>query len=449
MITPLLPDLKIEQWPLDRLTEYARNPRKNDPQIDRMVGALKEFGFSVPILVKADGEVIDGHLRLKAARKLQMQQAPVIVVDHWSDAQIKAFRILSRQSALWSEWDDDLLLLELEDLKDDGFNLALTGFDDAELAKILKETDDDDAGDDEDDENTLPEPRQSITRMGDLWTMGDQRLLCGDSTDQNSYVKVMGDEQAGCCFTSPPYNQKRDYSTGGIVDWMTLMTGVFGALSPHMASDGQILVNLGLDYKNSEWNPYWNPWLDAMRTMGWRRFGLYVWDQGPGLAGGWNGRLAPSFELVFHFNQQARDVNKTIPCIHAGELSKRNMRNKDGTLQHNKAKPVQNFKIPDNVLRVMRQSGSIGECGSHPAVFPIKLAETVLAAFSDPGMVCLEPFSGSGTSLIAAQNLGRQMRGIELSPGYVDIALLRFAECTGLDPVRHDGALLSDLMLSE
>jgi ParB-like chromosome segregation protein Spo0J len=118
--------LKVEQWPIDRLVEYAHNPRKNDDQVDRMVGAIKEFGFRIPIVAKSDGTAVDGHLRLKAARKMGLAEVPVALADELSDAQIKAFRLLANRSATWTSWDRELLGLELGELKLGGFDLALT-----------------------------------------------------------------------------------------------------------------------------------------------------------------------------------------------------------------------------------------------------------------------------------------------------------------------------------
>lgn len=131
--------LKVEDWPVERLIPYARNPRKNDEQVDRMCGAIKEFGFRIPVVAKSDGAVVDGHLRLKAALKLGMKTVPVALADELSDAQVKAFRILANQSANWAEWDMELLALEIEDLQDVGFDLELTGLDEKEIDLLLGE----------------------------------------------------------------------------------------------------------------------------------------------------------------------------------------------------------------------------------------------------------------------------------------------------------------------
>src|SRR5215475_3418857 len=123
----------IEVWSIDRLREYSRNPRKNDAAVDRMCASIREFGFKIPVLVRSDGEVVDGHLRLKAARKLGITEVPVLLCDEWSDAQVKAFRLLVNRSVTWADWDEELLAMELVELKDLDFDLTLTGFDLSEI----------------------------------------------------------------------------------------------------------------------------------------------------------------------------------------------------------------------------------------------------------------------------------------------------------------------------
>lgn len=131
--------LTVEQWPIDKLIPYARNPRKNDEQVDRMASAIQEFGFRIPIVARSDGSVVDGHLRLKAAHKLGLTEVPVALADELTPSQVKAFRLLANQSANWAEWDTELLKLELEELKSDGYDMDLTGFDDGELLELTED----------------------------------------------------------------------------------------------------------------------------------------------------------------------------------------------------------------------------------------------------------------------------------------------------------------------
>jgi len=129
--------LTVEMWPIERCVAYARNPRKNDAQVDRMASAIKEFGFRIPIVARSDGNVVDGHLRLKAAQKLGLKEVPVALADELTEAQVKAFRILANKSANWAEWDTDLLRVEFEELKELDFNLEMTGFELPEVDDIL------------------------------------------------------------------------------------------------------------------------------------------------------------------------------------------------------------------------------------------------------------------------------------------------------------------------
>src|SRR3954464_6770041 len=131
------PSTEVQTWPIDKLVFYARNPRKNDAAVDRMCGSIREFGFKIPVLARSNGEVVDGHLRLKAARKLGITEVPVILCDEWTEAQVKAFRLLVNRSVAWADWDDDLLRLELLELKELNFDLTLTGFDLNEVSDYL------------------------------------------------------------------------------------------------------------------------------------------------------------------------------------------------------------------------------------------------------------------------------------------------------------------------
>jgi len=129
--------MEIQQWPTTRFRPYPRNPRKNDGAVERMCASIREFGFRIPILARSDGEVVDGHLRLKAGLKLGLETLPVIVVEDMTPAQIKAFRLVANRSVAWAEWDDELLALELQELREQDYELALTGFDDDEIKRLL------------------------------------------------------------------------------------------------------------------------------------------------------------------------------------------------------------------------------------------------------------------------------------------------------------------------
>jgi ParB-like chromosome segregation protein Spo0J len=198
---------RVEQWPIDKLVFYARNPRKNDAAVDRMCGSIREFGFKIPVLARSDGEVVDGHLRLKAARKLGITEVPVILCDEWTPAQVKAFRLMVNRSVSWADWDEELLALELQDLSAADFNLDLTGFDAQEIDALIAIEEDRDA------DTVPPLPESPASRAGDLWICGTKnphRILCGDSTSADAVARLLGDRKPRLMITDPPYGIELD-----------------------------------------------------------------------------------------------------------------------------------------------------------------------------------------------------------------------------------------------
>lgn len=436
--------LNVEYRKVEALIPYARNPRTHaEAQIAKIAASIVEYGWTNPVLVDGENGIIAGHGRLAAARKLGLVEVPVIELAHLTPAQKRALVIADNRLALDAGWDEEMLALELAELSESGYELALTGFDSSELERLLSTTLADDTArveentDDTDDTaNEVPNtPAVPVSRPGDVWQLGAHRLICGDATNNAVIDALMQGDTARLCFTSPPYGNQRDYTSGGIADWDGLMRGVFAHLP--MATDGQVLVNLGLIHRDNEVIPYWDGWLSWMRQQGWRRFAWYVWDQGPGMPGDWQGRLAPAFEFIFHFNHESRKPNKTVPCKHAGQESHLRadgtstaMRSKDGEVGGwtHKGQPTQDTRIPDSVIRVMRHKGKIGQDIDHPAVFPVALPEFVIEAYTDAGDIVFEPFGGSGSTMLAAERTGRICRSVEIAPEYVDVAIKRFQQ---------------------
>jgi hypothetical protein len=201
---------RIEYWPIDKLVFYARNPRKNDSAVERMCSSIREFGFKIPVLARSDGEVVDGHLRLKAARKLgswpggDTTAIPVILCDEWTDAQVKAFRLLVNRSVTWAAWDEEMLALELQELKESDFDLDLTGFDPGEIDSLLALEDDERAN------ATPPLPESPVSRPGDLWLLGPHRVLCGDATSAEAVARLLVERKPRLMVTDPPYGIELD-----------------------------------------------------------------------------------------------------------------------------------------------------------------------------------------------------------------------------------------------
>jgi DNA modification methylase len=442
---PPWPADQIERRALSTLIPYARNARKHsDAQVAEIAGSIREWGWTIPALIDEEGRIIAGHGRVMAAHKLGLEEIPVMVARGWTDAQKQAYTLADNQIALHGTWDLELLRVELVDLRDQAVDLATLGF---TLDDVRAFAGRDDAVADE--VPPTPEPGKVKTKPGDVWTLGRHRLVCGDAADPAIVAKLMRDETAAVCFTSPPYAQQRIY--GGLAaaalaripasalagDWSAMMGGVCDAMP--LAPDGQLLVNLGLVHRDNEWVPYWDEWIAAMRAKGWRRFAWYVWDQGPGMPGNWNGRLAPSFEFVFHFNRASRQVRKTKQKIAIDVRQRTILRDaKDAKkVITNAAASAQPTKIPDAIIRVMRAKGPLAGGLDHPAVFPVALVEEMLTAFSEEGAIVYEPFAGSGTQIIAAERLKRTCYAVEIEPAYCDVVVERWRRVTGQDAKRE------------
>jgi hypothetical protein len=202
--------LEIQIWSIDRLVFYARNPRKNDSAFDRMCSSIREFGFKIPVLARSDGEVVDGHLRLNAARKLgswpdgDTTGIQVILCDEWTPAQVNSVPAHGQPIRNLASWDEDLLALELQELKESDFDLDLTGFDPGEIDSLLALEDDERAN------ASPPVPENPVSRVGDLWFCGKHRLLCGDATRPEDVARLLDDRKPRLMVTDPPYGIELD-----------------------------------------------------------------------------------------------------------------------------------------------------------------------------------------------------------------------------------------------
>ncbi|HYE70369.1 MAG TPA: DNA methyltransferase [Aquabacterium sp.] len=407
----------------DNVFNWRRHPQA---QLSALEGILSEVGWAGACLYnERTKRLIDGHARKKVALEQGTTKVPVLVGD-WTEEQERKILATLDPLAAMADADHDALrsLLEGIETESTAVREMLDGLA-AHGPVVLPEPG---AGGDDFDADKAAEGPCRV-QAGDLWLIdgGKHRLVCGDSTKTEDVSKLMDGQVADLCFTSPPYGQQRDYGAAKeyVQDWFALMCGVFANLP--MADDGQVLVNLGLIHRDGEWIPYWDPWIEWMRQQGWRRFGWYVWDQGSGLCGDWNGRLAPSHEFVFHFNRQPvtpqKFVEKKPESI---TLAVGTFRQKDGQTRA-KTSPesgLQTHKIPDSVVRITRQVGSDG----HPAQFPVEFPAFAMQCW--PGLA-YEPFCGSGTSIIAAHRTGNRCFGMELDPKYVEVCLRR-AEAEGL-----------------
>ena len=205
-------ELKLEIWPLSRISPYAANPRKNDHAVERMCAAIREFGFRIPLVVRGDGELVDGHLRLKAALALGLETAPVLLADDLSPDQVRAFRLLANRSATWASFDEELLAREIEHLMLSGFDVSFTGFEQSELDRLIREQ----AAVENDPEAVPDPPDVPVVKNGDLWRLGRHRLLCDDSLSGAAMEYLLKGNKVDMVWTDPPYNVDYTGKAGSI-----------------------------------------------------------------------------------------------------------------------------------------------------------------------------------------------------------------------------------------
>ncbi|PKP67505.1 MAG: DNA methylase [Alphaproteobacteria bacterium HGW-Alphaproteobacteria-5] len=403
--------LQLEQWPIGRLVEYERNPRKNDDVVDRMAQAIVEFGFRIPIVARSDGLVVDGHLRLKAARLLGLDTVPVVLADELSETQIKAFRLLANQSANWAEWDEALLSAELNDLLADDYDLSLVGFSDGELDKLLAFLPEGDGKEGGAGGSmppvTIPEPpRNPASRTGDLWILGDHRLLCGDSTSAADVRRLMNGERAVLFATDPPYlvdydgsnhpTRNKDWSASYGTTWDDSSQGA-------ELYDGFIAAAVAEAItEDAAWYCWHASRRQAMLEACWEKAGAFVhqqiiWvkDRGVLTRSHYLWKHEPCFMGWRRPNRPPKVAEQTLPSTWEMPSFA-----KDERPDHPTPKPLDAFGIP------MRQ---------HVA----------------RGGLCYEPFSGSGSQIMAGEANGRRVFAMEISPAYLDVAVERWQAETG------------------
>jgi len=423
--------LEIKYVPINEVKPWDRNPKKHNKKA--IVESLKRFKPTQPILVqKGTGLIIAGHGRLEAFKELGYEEIPIIELE-MSDAEARAYALVDNQTVIAGGWDDDLLLSNLQELKLElpELDMSIFGFSDKHTEKKSEE-------DDFDVDAAIDADVEPITKPGDLIILGEHRLLCGDSTKKEDVERLMGGEHIDIIVTSPPYSNQRTYEIGEF-DWDALMFGMSSAFFPKLKSNAHALFILGPSYKDRRVDFYWNNWLAHCESIGWPLFGMYVWDKGFGKCGEFGGRLAPTHEFIFHFNNKKGVMNKWVETVSEG---KRNVhvsfRKRDGTMKPATSpdKIGQPLKIPDSVVRITKALGQSEKTGNHPAIFPVELPAFMLKTWSTKDSIVAEPFGGSGTTLIACEQLGRRCRIMEISPNYCDIIVKRYEEFTNKKAVR-------------
>ena len=403
---------QIEVWPIARLVPYEKNPRKNNSAVERMCSSIGEFGFKIPCLVRGNGEVVDGHLRLKAAHRLGIAEVPVILCDEWSPAQVKAFRLMVNRSVTWANWDDELLAQELRDIEESGLDIALTGFDSKEIDDLMASLEEEEPS----EEVPLP-PAVPASRTGDLWLCGPHRVLCGDSTDAANVARLLGDSEPFLMVTDPPYGIELDS------EWRDRagLNGC-GAAEPSYLkhrTEGHQNTTISSDTRAD--------WSDAFELVPSIQV-AYVWHASVFTREVLDGLLRIGFlypqQIIW--NKGRIVLTRTHywyqhePCWYV---------RKKNAPWHGKA--GENSTIWDSASPKFIMGGSDEEKYDHPTQKPLALMTKPILNHTRRGELVYEPFLGSGTTLAAAETTARVCYGIELDPKFTDVVVQRWQGMTG------------------
>lgn len=381
-----LPDT-LETIQIDALIPYARNSRTHsDAQVAQIAASIKEFGFTNPVLIDAGGGIIAGHGRVLAARKLGMSEVPCIRLSHLTATQTRALVIADNKLAMNAGWDNDMLSLEFAELTDMGFDLDLTGFTADEIAALTPEQIEPGLT----DEDAVPEvPKHPVTVLGDVWVLGDHRLMCGDSTMLDQVERVMAGGKADMVFTDPPYGV--EYQSN-----MRTKSQKFDVL----ANDDQFLdIAPIVEMFSTGWVFVWTSWkvqtkwIDMFAGYGYPT-NIVIWHKPGGGIGDLKRTFSSDYEVALVWHRGAELCGKRIGSVWTI--------NKDGASTY-----------------------------VHPTQKPVALAEEALDKTTRKGAVVLDLFGGSGSTLIACEKTNRQARLMELDPKYVDVIVKRWQDFTG------------------
>ena len=398
---------KLEQARIDDLIPYARNSRTHsETQVAQVAASIREFGFTNPVLIDADGGIIAGHGRVLAARKLGLKTVPAIRIDYMTEAQKRAYVIADNKLALNAGWDDELLALELGDLKDEGFDLSLTGFNDDELAKLRIGIEGVVEGLTDDDE--APEVQErAITVPGDLWLLGNHRLLCGDSTSISDLEKLTAGQLVDMWLTDPPYNvaviggsradspEKRKKKGGKEIENDSMGDVEFRQFLRDSYSAANAVMKPGAVFYIWHANKESYNFQGAALDIGWAIRQHLVWKKSSLVMG----------QQDYHYKHE--------PCLYGW---------KDG---------ASHLWAADRKQTTILEFERPARNGEHPTMKPVSLFEYQMLNNTKGGDIVLDSFGGSGTTAIACEKHGRFGRLVELDPKYCDVIVRRWQAFTG------------------
>ena len=411
----------IYHLPINDLKPYKNNARTHSrKQIKQLVRSIKEFGFTNPILIDEDNRILAGHGRVLAAKEMGMTEVPCVRLDHMSEAQKRAYILADNKLALNAGWDEELLAEELGFLLSDdvSFDVDVTGFSISEVDMIIEDSHKQEPHDPADD---LPvsDKGMIVVKQGDLWQLGPHRLICGDSLDPECVAALMDGEKARMVFTDPPYNVPIDGFVGGKGkikhhefamasgeltedEFITFLKTAFKNLTGH-SMDGSIHF-ICMDWRH----------MDDVSAVGREiydaRLNLCIWNKSNA---GMGSLYRSKHELVFVYRVGSS------PHLNMVELG-RHGRNRTNVWDYASVNSMKGSRREDLAL--------------HPTVKPTGLVADALRDVTRHGDLVLDTFLGSGTTLIAAERIGRCFRGMDIDPAYVDVAIERWSALTGREP---------------
>lgn len=386
---------KLAKWSIDRLIPYARNSRTHsDAQVAQIAASIREWGWATPVLVDEDGQIIAGHGRILAARKLGMAEVPVVIASGWSDAQKRAYVIADNKLALNAGWDNDLLALEFGELEGLGFDLELTGFslDEIDALKPVEAA----AG--LTDEDEVPEsPADPVTRLGDVWVLGKHRLMCGDSTSIDALEALCQKQPVDMWLTDPPYNVAYE---GKTKDALKIKNDSMGdeqfrqfLRDCYVAADAVMKPGAVFYIWHADSEGY--NFRGAANDAGWKVRQCLIWKKQTMVMG----------RQDYHWKHE--------PCLYGW---------KDG---------AGHLWASDRKQTTILEFDRPSRNGEHPTMKPVALFEYQMLNNTKGNDIVLDSFGGSGTTMIAAEKNGRVSRLMELDPKYCDVIVKRWQDFTG------------------
>tara|TARA_R100000329_G_scaffold50992_2_gene47096 strand:- start:1079 stop:2278 length:1200 start_codon:yes stop_codon:yes gene_type:complete len=398
--------MKVKEIEIRKVIPYARNPRKNEDAISKVAASIKEFGWQQPVVVDSEMVVIAGHTRLAAARSLSMDKVPIVVADNLSPSQVKAYRLADNRVSQEAEWDHDLLTLELKDLVGEDYDLDLTGFSEDELSGLLAEQTEGLT-----DQDAVPDvPEIPVTVEGDIWVLGNHRLMCGDSTRIDAIEKLCGEHRVDMWLTDPPYNVAYVGKTKDALKikndqmknehFRQFLCDSYSAANANMKA-GAVFYIWHADSEGYNFR-------GAAHDMGWQIRQCLIWKKQTMVMG----------RQDYHWKHE--------PCLYGW---------KDGA-GHLWASD----RKQTTILEFDRPSVS----KDHPTMKPVQLFEYQILNNTKGGDLILDSFGGSGTTMIASEKNGRHSRLMELDAKYCDVIIKRWQDFTGKKAIHAETGIEFD-----